>query len=91
MQTFRIKLDDNSLSDHAFSSFGLTDPKEADEMRKTDDEDRSSFVKEFVWFIIKIASVLGKLAMLILIGIGFMIFRAFRIGNKAEGGILSFF
>jgi hypothetical protein len=59
MQTFRIKLTDNDISDHAFSSFALEDPKDADSMRANNDQ-TGGFVKNFFWFTVKMALVLGK-------------------------------
>ena len=52
------------MSDHAFSDFGLNDPKHVDEIRKGNDSSPSSYVKESAWFIVKITTVLGKLSML---------------------------
>ena len=60
IQSFTLRLTDNDMSDHAFSTFGLQDPKEADVMRTTDDNTKG-FVIKFFWFSVKMASVLGKL------------------------------
>jgi hypothetical protein len=60
IQSFTLRLTDNDMSDHAFSTFGLQDPKDADVMR-TNDDDTKGFVKKFFWFSVKMASVLGKL------------------------------
>lgn len=92
MQTFRIKLTDNDISDHAFSSFALDDPKNANDMRTNTNDQASGFVKNFFWFTVKMASVLGKFALLIvnlksqnhtnflncIIGAGCMIFVGYR-------------
>lgn len=55
IQTFKIKLNDNNLSDHAFSNFGLQNPVDA----KSVSGNNKSVVKNFIWFSVKIAAVLG--------------------------------
>lgn len=56
IQTFKIKLNDNNLSDHAFSSFGLQNPVDA---KSVGGKDTKSVVKNFIWFSVKIAAILG--------------------------------
>mmetsp|Transcript_25275 Transcript_25275/g.22397 ORF Transcript_25275/g.22397 Transcript_25275/m.22397 type:complete len:242 (+) Transcript_25275:23-748(+) len=80
IQSIRLKLNDNDMSDHAFSTFGLTDPKNADEMRQGGSENNSSYVKESAWFVVKIVTVLA---------IGFAIFKAFRLGSKLKNTFMS--
>ena len=55
-----IRLVDNDLSDHAFSTFGLTDPKDVSESWFGQDGTTNGYVKGFFWFLLKILTVLGK-------------------------------
>lgn len=55
-----IRLTDNDLSDHAFSTFGLTDPKDVSQSWFSEDGTTTGYVKGFFWFILKILMVLGK-------------------------------
>jgi hypothetical protein len=56
MQTIRLRLNDNDLTDHAFSNFALDGVKDADEIRPTG---VSGSVKKYAWYILKASGVLG--------------------------------
>lgn len=69
IKTFKIKLSDNDLSDHSFSSFGLDNPKDANTVSVNTTEGSKSVVKSFFWFSIKMGAVLG---------VGIILFSAYK-------------
>ena len=62
IRSFKIKLTDNDFTDHAFSNFGLDNPKSA----KSSDKQQES---NYLWYTIKMTCIFG---------IGFIMFAAYR-------------
>ena len=59
IRTFKIKLKENDMSDHAFSNFGLDNPKPVEPAQNEADQKRDSVFMSFIWFSIKMAVVVG--------------------------------
>lgn len=57
VKTFKLKLSDNDASDHAFSSFGLDEPKSVDKP-SLDTTPQMGVVRSFFWFTFKMLTVL---------------------------------
>jgi hypothetical protein len=53
MQTIRLRLSDNDLSDHAFSNFGLAEPKAAASVRAP----QNNLISDFAFYTIKLGVV----------------------------------
>eukprot|EP00344_Euplotes_crassus_P000042 CAMPEP_0197006826 /NCGR_PEP_ID=MMETSP1380-20130617/37377_1 /TAXON_ID=5936 /ORGANISM="Euplotes crassus, Strain CT5" /LENGTH=175 /DNA_ID=CAMNT_0042426617 /DNA_START=151 /DNA_END=675 /DNA_ORIENTATION=+ len=75
IQTIRLNLNDNDLSHHTFSTFGLTDPKDVSNTWLGQDQTVTGYVKSFFWFLIKVLTILA---------IGLAIFKLFRLENKLK-------
>jgi hypothetical protein len=74
IKSFKIKLNDNDLSDHAFSNFGLENPNDS-KPSETSDSRTSGVIGDYFWFTVKMTAI---------IGVGFITFAGYKSFLKSS-------